>query len=166
MLVTRAPSSRSRITVTQNSRSSTPSAARIPTCIPSSCMAYLLGRGYADGRSRRVPPPPAPLAYHPGMPEPLALPGPTRAFIAAPGRFATLATLAPDGAPRQAVVWYRLDQDGMLVINSAEGRHWPANLRRDARVAIAIADPSDGYHWVGPVSYTHLRAHETRHDLV
>ena len=75
------------------------------------------------------------------MPEPLALTGPTRAFIAAPGRFATLATLAPDGAPRQAVVWYRLDPDGMLVINSAEGRHWPANLRRDARVAIAIADP-------------------------
>ena len=83
------------------------------------------------------------------MPEPLALTGPTRAFIAAPGRFATLATLAPDGAPRQAVVWYRLDPDGMLVINSAEGRRWPANLRRDARVAIAIADPGDGYHWVG-----------------
>ena len=83
------------------------------------------------------------------MPEPLAFPDHVRAFIAAPGRFATLATLAPDGAPRQAVVWYRLDPDGMLVINSAEGRRWPANLRRDARVAIAIADPGDGYHWVG-----------------
>ena len=83
------------------------------------------------------------------MPEPLALPGHVRAFIAAPGRFATLATLDPSGAPRQAVVWYRLDPDGMLVVNSADGRRWPANLRRDARVAIAIADSGDGDHWVG-----------------
>lgn len=83
------------------------------------------------------------------MPEPLAFPDHVRAFIAAPDRFATLATLDPSGAPRQAVVWYRLDPDGMLVVNSADGRRWPANLRRDARVAIAIADPGDGYHWVG-----------------
>jgi len=72
-----------------------------------------------------------------------------RAFIAAPGRFATLATLDPDGAPRQAVVWYRLDPDGMLVVNSADGRRWPANLRRDPRVAVAIADTGDGDRWVG-----------------
>ncbi len=68
---------------------------------------------------------------------------------AAPGRFATLATLAPDGAPRQAVVWYRLDPDGLVVINSADGRRWPANMRRDARVALAIAYAGDGYRWVG-----------------
>ena len=83
------------------------------------------------------------------MPQLLALPDRLRAFIAAPGRFTTLATLDPDGAPRQAVVWYRLDPDGKLVVNSAEGRRWPANLRRDARVAIAIATPGDGYQWVG-----------------
>ena len=83
------------------------------------------------------------------MPQLLALPDRLRAFIAAPGRLATLATLDPDGAPRQAVVWYRLDPDGTLVVNSAEGRRWPANLRRDARVAVAIAAPGDGYQWVG-----------------
>ena len=79
----------------------------------------------------------------------LALPDRVRAFIAAPGRFATLATLDPSGAPWQAIVWYRLDPDGMLMVNSADGRRWPANLRRDARVALAIAEPGDGYHWVG-----------------
>ena len=83
------------------------------------------------------------------MPQPLALPDHVHDFIAAPGRFATLATLDPDGAPRQAVIWYRLDPDEMLVVTSAEGRRWPANLRRDARVAIAIAAPGDGYQWVG-----------------
>lgn len=83
------------------------------------------------------------------MPQPLALPDHVRAFIAAPGRFATLATLDPDGAPWQAVVWYRLDPDGLLMVNSAAGRRWPANLRRDGRVALAIAEAGDGYRWVG-----------------
>ena len=83
------------------------------------------------------------------MPSALALPEHVRAFIAAPGRFATLATLDPDGAPRQVVVWYRTEPDGTLTVNSANGRRWPANLRRDGRLAIAIADASDGYRWVG-----------------
>lgn len=87
--------------------------------------------------------------YHRGMSDPLALPVRIRAFLAAPGRFATLATLDPDGAPRQAIVWYRLDPDGLLVINSADGRRWPANLRREPRVALAIAEAGDGYRWVG-----------------
>ena len=66
----------------------------------------------------------------------LALPDRVRAFIAAPGGFATLATVDPAGAPRQALVWYRLDPDGMLMINSADGRRWPANMRHDPRVAL------------------------------
>jgi PPOX class probable F420-dependent enzyme len=83
------------------------------------------------------------------MPEVPALPDRVRAFIATPGRFATLATLDPSGAPRQAIVWYRLDPDGLMMINSADGRRWPANMRRDPRVALAIAAAGDGYRWVG-----------------
>jgi PPOX class probable F420-dependent enzyme len=83
------------------------------------------------------------------VPSTLPLPDHVRAFIAAPGRFATLATLDPDGAPRQVVVWYRTEPDDTLMVNSANGRRWPANLRRDGRLAIAIADASDGYRWVG-----------------
>jgi PPOX class probable F420-dependent enzyme len=65
-------------------------------------------------------------------------------------RFATIATTDEDGAPRQAVIWYTLDGDA-LVINSAVGRRWPANLVRDPRVALAIPDETDGYRWVGVV---------------
>ena len=83
------------------------------------------------------------------MPDVLSLPDHVRAFIAAPGRFATLATLDFGGAPRQAIVWYRLAPDGLLMINSADGRRWPANMHRDARVALAIAAAGDGYRWVG-----------------
>ncbi len=66
-----------------------------------------------------------------------------RAFLDAP-RFAVIATLDPDGAPHQAVVWYRLDGDE-IVINSAEGRRWPANLRRDPRIHLSV---EDGYRYV------------------
>lgn len=70
-----------------------------------------------------------------------------RAFLA--GRhFLTIATVDPDGAPRQAVIWYLIDGDD-LVVNSAVGRRWPANLVRDPRVSAAIADRDDGYRWIG-----------------
>jgi PPOX class probable F420-dependent enzyme len=70
-----------------------------------------------------------------------------RAFLDAP-RFATIATTDPDGRPRQAVVWYRLDGNE-LVINSAVGRRWPTNLVRDPRIAVAVPDSADGLRWVG-----------------
>jgi PPOX class probable F420-dependent enzyme len=70
-----------------------------------------------------------------------------RGFLA-DTRFATIATIDPDGSPRQAVIWYRLDGDA-LVINSAVGRRWPANLVRDGRISVAVTDERDGYRWVG-----------------
>lgn len=63
-------------------------------------------------------------------------------------RFATIATIDPDGSPRQAVLWYRLDRDE-IVLNSAVGRRWPANLQRDPRISISVTDAADGYRWVG-----------------
>ena len=63
-------------------------------------------------------------------------------------QFATIATLDPDGAPRQAVVWYTLDGSD-LVLNSAVGRRWPANLVREPRISISVTDRADGYRWVG-----------------
>jgi len=63
-------------------------------------------------------------------------------------RFATIATTDPDGSPRQAVIWYRLDGDE-IVLNSRVGRRWPSNLVRDQRISVAIGDGADGYRWVG-----------------
>lgn len=83
----------------------------------------------------------------PASPATHALSERLRAFLDAPN-FATIATLDPDGTPRQAVIWYTLDGDE-LVINSAVGRRWPANLQRDQRIAISITDRHDGYRWVG-----------------
>lgn len=62
-------------------------------------------------------------------------------------RFATIATIDPDGGPRQAVTWYRLDGDE-IVLNSKVGRRWPSNLVRDSRISIAVS-ATDGDRWVG-----------------
>jgi PPOX class probable F420-dependent enzyme len=85
------------------------------------------------------------------MPHPAPLPDRIRAYLTAPGRFVTLATLDPDGSPRQAVIWYRLDPDGRITVNSADGRRWPANLRRDPRCSLTVADPADAYSFVALV---------------
>mgnify|MGYP001827065648 FL=1 len=61
------------------------------------------------------------------------------------GVFGTLATASADGSPFQAVIWYLVRGD-TLVVNSKVGRGWPPNLLRDPRVSLVV---EDGYEWVG-----------------
>jgi PPOX class probable F420-dependent enzyme len=68
-----------------------------------------------------------------------------RAFLAAPERFATIATIDPDGSPLLAVIWYRLEADGSMLINSLVGRRWPDNLLRDPRMSMLV---EHGYEYV------------------
>ena len=77
----------------------------------------------------------------------IAIPDDVRSFLDAT-RFATIATTDPDGGPRQAVIWYAVAGDE-IVLNSAVGRRWPSNLVRDPRVALSVVDEADGYRWVG-----------------
>jgi PPOX class probable F420-dependent enzyme len=60
------------------------------------------------------------------------------AFLEAP-RLAVIATHDPDGEIWQAVVWFVLTDDGIL-LNSLEGRRWLNNIRRDPRVSLAVAE--------------------------
>jgi PPOX class probable F420-dependent enzyme len=61
--------------------------------------------------------------------------------------FANLATLMPDGSPQVTPVW--VDRDGDFVrVNSAKGRIKDRNMRRDPRVALAIADPANPYRYL------------------
>ncbi len=62
--------------------------------------------------------------------------------------FASLATLMPDGSPQVTPVWCDLENDDMVVINSAKGRQKDRNLRRDPRVALAIIDPENPYRYL------------------
>ena len=71
-----------------------------------------------------------------------------RAFLAVP-RVATLATVTADGDPVQAVIWFRLDPDDTVLVNSRLPRRWPTALRHSRRASLAITDARDGMRWVG-----------------
>ena len=91
-----------------------------------------------------------------------------RAFLAEP-RFAIIATLDEDGSPRQAAVWYGLEDDGRILLNSRAGRLWCSNLERDPRVAISVIDSDDGYRWVGltgEVEEVVTEVERSREDIV
>ena len=68
----------------------------------------------------------------------MSLPERVRSFLE-PARFATIATVNADGSPQQAVVWYLLRGDA-LVVNSLVGRRWPTNLQRDPRFSLVVED--------------------------
>jgi PPOX class probable F420-dependent enzyme len=81
------------------------------------------------------------------MPDASPLPDRVRSFLNALN-WAAIATVNEDGSPHQALIWYLLDGDTLL-INSRRGRRWPTNLERDDRVSLAIHDHDDPEHWVG-----------------
>ncbi len=70
-----------------------------------------------------------------------------RSFLTSPVRYATIATLNPDGGPHQIVIWYLLRDDPergeQLVVNSRRGRRWPSNLVRDPRANLAVFEAED-----------------------
>lgn len=60
---------------------------------------------------------------------------------------AQFVTLMPDGSPHVSPVWidYR---DGLIWVNTAEGRQKHRNVLRDPRVAVAVLDRGNDYRWV------------------
>ena len=58
-----------------------------------------------------------------------------------------VATLRRDGTPHVTPVWVDVDGDSVL-LNSAAGRAWPANLARDPRVTLTIANMRDHSEYV------------------
>lgn len=60
---------------------------------------------------------------------------------------AYLSTLMPDGSPQVTPIWVEVSR-GDILMNTAEGRTKTRNMRRDPRVALAVHDPDDPYHYV------------------
>lgn len=73
--------------------------------------------------------------------------------------FAHLATLMPDGSPQVTPVWVDLE-DGRILVNTAEGRAKPRNVRRDPRVAISITKRDNPY----ASAFIRGRVVEMRHE--
>lgn len=61
--------------------------------------------------------------------------------------FVVVSTLRPDGTIHAAPAWVDV-QDGQPVVNSAEGRAWPTNLKRDPRVTLTVQNLENPYEYV------------------
>lgn len=55
-------------------------------------------------------------------------------------RFAVLATLNRDGTPQLTTMWYLLENDGTILMNTKAGRLKERNMRRDARISVCFED--------------------------
>ncbi len=71
-----------------------------------------------------------------------------RAFLDPP-RVTTLATVTSSGAPVQAVIWFRLDPDGTILVNSRLPRRWPTALLHSRKASLSVIDERDGMRWLG-----------------
>ncbi len=61
--------------------------------------------------------------------------------------FCFVATLRQDGTPHVVPTWVDVTED-RVVLNTAEGRAWPTNLRRDPRVTLTVADMANPYEYL------------------
>ncbi len=78
------------------------------------------------------------------MPE--TLEGRPRELLEAPN-FCQVATILKDGTPHVVPTWVDVEGDTVL-LNSAEGRLWPKNIRRDPRVTLTVLNQENPYEFV------------------
>ena len=61
--------------------------------------------------------------------------------------FAFLTTVMKDGSPQVTPVWFDV-ADGLIRVNTTDGNTKCRNMKKRHRVALAIADPKDPYHYL------------------
>jgi PPOX class probable F420-dependent enzyme len=77
----------------------------------------------------------------------LEIPERVKAFLARPN-FAVLATVDPRGRPHATPMWFLLEEDGTLLLNTSQGRAKLRNLRRNPWVALVVYDGGNPYQYV------------------
>ena len=71
---------------------------------------------------------------------------PVRELIKA-RNFCHVSTLNENGSIHSTLVWVDADAEH-VVLNSAQGRRWPENVKRDGRASLLIANAEDQYEYV------------------
>src|SRR3954462_14112476 len=79
-------------------------------------------------------------------PQLVQIDGRAKELIEAPNFF-TLASEREDGSTHLTVIWGDLE-DGRIAVNSAEGRTWPENVRRNADVSLVVVNSENPYEYV------------------
>ena len=69
-----------------------------------------------------------------------------RELLAAPN-FVQVSTLRPDGTIHTVPIWGDVEGD-TVVLNTAEGRAWPQNLRRDGHTTLTVQNLENPYEYL------------------
>jgi PPOX class probable F420-dependent enzyme len=62
--------------------------------------------------------------------------------------YAIVAVPTEDGSVQSVIVWAHADDDGNVILNSAEGRAWPKNLRKAGRATVTMMADGNPYEYV------------------
>ena len=82
------------------------------------------------------------------LPPRAPLPDHVREYLERP-LYAVISTVGTGRAPHQAVIWYRLEPDGGVLVNSRSPRRWPRELEQERQASLAFPDLDDPMRWVG-----------------
>lgn len=88
--------------------------------------------------------------------------------------YATLATMNADGSPQASITWIDA-AEGLVLVNTAEGRVKARNLHRDPHAAVLVTREGDAYDWISitgtvveavgePEALEHIDALSRRYD--
>jgi PPOX class probable F420-dependent enzyme len=80
--------------------------------------------------------------------------------IVADKNYAHLSVPRKDGTIQSVVVWADVDDDGRVLVNSAEGRAWPSNLRRAGQATISVANAANPFEFVALTGKVVVDTHE------
>jgi PPOX class probable F420-dependent enzyme len=90
-----------------------------------------------------------------------------RELLKAPN-FCDVATVRPDGTVHAIPVWCDVEGDHVL-LNSAEGRYWPDNLRRTGQATLTVPNLENPYEYLTITGHleeaTHEGAEEHIHEM-
>ena len=80
--------------------------------------------------------------------------------------YAHLSIPRADGTIQSVIVWTHADDEGLVRLNSAEGRDWPANLRREGHATVTLMADGDPYEWVSVTGRLVEDTHEGADDEI
>jgi PPOX class probable F420-dependent enzyme len=86
--------------------------------------------------------------------------------IVADKNFAHLSVPRQDGTIQSVVIWADVDDQGRVVVNSAEGRGWPKNLRRAGEATLSIANGDNPYEFVSLTGKLVEDTHDGADDVI
>ncbi|MFL5847083.1 MAG: PPOX class F420-dependent oxidoreductase [Solirubrobacteraceae bacterium] len=88
------------------------------------------------------------------------LEGRTKEIFTEGKNYAHVSIPRQDGTVQSVIVWAHADDDGNVTLNSAEGRDWPANLRKAGTATVTLMADGNPYEYVAVTG----RLTEDTHD--